>query len=156
MGWISVQFSFLEYDGCFLLSYVLGVAEWSTHNYLLMAGNLHQIHRLLFYKHTWVLPECFLLWHHHLVIVYAWILIFSRCHCFLLSNQHPQLRFSNSQGIFKMTQILKESVWVLELTAPTMANPGSYQLSKRLVYSMVSDVTNTEIAMLLKYKINHQ
>ena len=55
-----------------------------------------------------------------------------------------------------MTQILKESVWVLELTAPTMANPGSYQLSKRPVYSIVSDVTNTEIAMLLKYKINHQ
>ena len=64
---------------------------------------------------------------------YVWIFIFSRCHYFLLSNQHPQLRFSNSQGIFKMIQIPKESVWVLELTAPTMANPGSYQLSKRPV-----------------------
>ena len=34
----------------------------STHHYLFMAGNSHQIN--FSRKHTWVLPGCFLLWHH--------------------------------------------------------------------------------------------
>ena len=58
---ISVHFSFVEYDGCFLGAsyYVLAAAEGSTQNYLLMAGNLHQINYFS-RKHPWVLPGCFL------------------------------------------------------------------------------------------------
>ena len=52
MTGIFVQFSFLEYDESFLGAsyYVLAAAAaeglkhpGSTHNYLLMAGNLHQV-----------------------------------------------------------------------------------------------------------------
>ena len=70
MVWIPVQFSFVEYDGYFLCAsyYVLAAVEGSTHNYLLMAGNLHQI-GYFSRKHPWVLPGCFLLWHHQWVIV---------------------------------------------------------------------------------------
>ena len=51
MTGIFVQFSFVDYDECFLGAsyYVLAAAAeglkhpGSTHNYLLMAGNLHQV-----------------------------------------------------------------------------------------------------------------
>ena len=62
MVWISVQFSFIEYDGCFLLSmYQQQQKEEPKKHpyYLLMAGNFHQI-GYFSRKHPWVLPECFL------------------------------------------------------------------------------------------------
>ena len=73
MVWISIQFSFVEYDGCFQGAsfYVLSAGEGSTHNYLLMAGNLHQI-AYFSRKQPRVLPGCFLLWHHQRVIVYMY------------------------------------------------------------------------------------
>ena len=71
MIWISVQFSFVEYDGCFLLCTRSSRRKHpgSTHNYLLMTGNLHQI-GYFSGKHPWVIPGCFLQWHHQRVIVY--------------------------------------------------------------------------------------
>ena len=56
--------------GCFLLctSSSRRKQPGSTHHYLLMAGNSHQIGNLK--KHTWVLYGCILLWHHQWVIVY--------------------------------------------------------------------------------------
>ena len=71
MVWISVPLTFVEYDGCFLLCTSSSRRKYpgSTHHYLLMAGNSHQIGNLS-RKHAWVLPGCFLLWHHQRVIVY--------------------------------------------------------------------------------------
>ena len=66
MVWIFVQFSFVEYDGCFLGAsyYVLAAAEGRTQEApILSTGNFHQI-GYFSKKHPWVLPECFLLWHH--------------------------------------------------------------------------------------------
>ena len=60
-------------------TYVLAAAEGSTHNYLLMAGNLHEI-GYFSRKHPWVLPGCFLLRHHQQVIVYIESII-KTIHC---------------------------------------------------------------------------
>ena len=73
--WFEFPFyllSLVEYDGCFLGAsyYVLATAEGSTHHYLFMTWNSHQIGNFS-RKQTWVLPGCFLLWHHQRVIVYG-------------------------------------------------------------------------------------
>ena len=81
-----VQFSFVDYDGCFLLytSSSRRKHPGSTHNYLIMAGNLHQI-GYFSRKHPWVLPGCFFLWHHQLVIVY---LLLSLNNSYWFKNSH--------------------------------------------------------------------
>ena len=67
MVWVSVQFSFVEYDGCFLLctSSSRKKHQGSAHKYLSIAGNLHQI-GCFSRKHPWVLPGFFFLWHHQI------------------------------------------------------------------------------------------
>ena len=61
--------------GCFLLcTSSRRKHPRSTHHYLIMAGNSHQIGNLS-RRYTWVLPVCFFLWHHqrglHSVIKYS-------------------------------------------------------------------------------------
>ena len=103
MVWVSVPFTFVEYDGCFLGAsyYALAAAEGSTDNYSLMAENLHQI-GYLSRKHPWVLPGCFLLWHHQRVIVYDQIWLHKDFDSNVLGIEHTQL-YHASQTCQKQT-----------------------------------------------------
>ena len=80
-----------------------------------MAGNSHQISNFS-RKHTWVLPWCFLLWHHQRVIVYVLLIYqilfkmwyrtkyFSHC----AGSTLESIEFGTSTGI--SDQVLAENI----------------------------------------------
>ena len=106
--WFSLH-QMLEYDGCFLGAsyYVLAAAEGSTqevprkhpgstHDYLVMAGDLNQL-GYFSRKHPWVFPGCFLLWHHQRFIV---MYIFCDLHCLWYKNSFVQCNITMTDLYF--------------------------------------------------------